>query len=46
MLYEVITINAAVVGIMVAATFYLVKDISLLDVKLGSLINALVIAGT
>ena len=39
-------INAVVVGIMIASTFYLMKDISLLDVKLGSLINAIVIAGT
>lgn len=39
-------INAAVVGIMVAATFYLMKDISLLDVRLSSLFNAIVIAGT
>jgi len=39
-------INAVVVGIMIASTFYLMKDISLLDVKLGSLLNAIVIAGT
>ena len=39
-------INAVVVGIMVASTFYLVKDISLLEVKVSSLINAAVIAGT
>jgi len=39
-------INAVVVGIMIASTFYLMKDISLLDIKLGSLINAIVIAGT
>jgi len=39
-------INAIVVGIMIASTFYLMKDISLLDVRLGSLINAVVIAGT
>lgn len=39
-------INAVVVGIMLASTFYLMKDISLLDVRLGSMINALVIAGT
>lgn len=38
-------INAVVVGIMIASTFYLMKDISLLEVRLGSLINALVIAG-
>ena len=39
-------INAVVVGIMIASTFYLMKDISLLDIKVGSLINAIVIAGT
>lgn len=39
-------INAVVVGIMIASTFYLMKDISLLDVRLGSLMNAIVIAGT
>ena len=39
-------INAVVVGIMIAATFYLMKDISLLEIKVGSLLNALVIAGT
>ena len=39
-------INSVVVGIMIASTFYLMKDISLLDVRLGSLINAIVIAGT
>jgi chromate transporter len=39
-------INAVVVGIMVAATFYLMKDISLLDIRLSSFINAAVIAGT
>jgi len=39
-------INAVVVGIMLASTFYLMKDISLLDVRLGSLMNAIVIAGT
>jgi len=39
-------INSVVVGIMIAATFYLMKDISLLDVKVSSLINATVIAGT
>ena len=38
-------INAVVVGIMIASTFYLMKDISLLDIRLGSLINAIVIAG-
>ena len=39
-------INAVVVGIMIASTFYLMKDISLLEVKPSSLINAIVIAGT
>jgi len=39
-------INSVVVGIMIAATFYLMKDISLLDVKVSSLLNATVIAGT
>jgi len=39
-------INAAVVGIMAAATFYLMKDISLLEVKVSSLLNAVVIAIT
>lgn len=39
-------INAVVVGIMIAATFYLMKDISLLDVRVSSLLNATVIAGT
>jgi chromate transporter len=39
-------INAAVVGIMIAATLYLMKDISLLEIKVGSLLNAIVIAAT
>ena len=39
-------INAVVVGIMIASTFYLMKDISLLDIRLRSLTNAVVIAGT
>ncbi len=39
-------INAVVVGFMIAAAFYLMKDISLLEVKLGSLLNAIVILGT
>ncbi len=39
-------INAVVVGIMVAATFYLMKDFTLLEFKLSSLLNATVIAGT
>lgn len=36
-------INAAVVGIMIASTFYIMKDISILDVNAISLINILVI---
>lgn len=39
-------INAAVVGIMVAATFYIMKDISLTQVRTESLINILIIIST
>jgi chromate transporter len=39
-------INAAVVGIMIAATFYIMKDISLVEAKWISLINVGVITGT
>ncbi|HEY1113934.1 MAG TPA: chromate transporter [Chitinophagaceae bacterium] len=39
-------INAAVVGIMIAATFYIMKDISLVEVKWISLINIGVITTT
>ena len=39
-------INAAVVGIMIAATLYIMKDISLVEVKWISLINISVIMGT
>jgi chromate transporter len=39
-------INAAVVGIMIASTIYIMKDISLVEVKTESLINIAVIAGT
>ncbi|MBI5858328.1 MAG: chromate transporter [Sphingobacteriales bacterium] len=39
-------INAAVVGIMVASTFYIMKDISISELKTVSLINVAVIAGT
>src|SRR5204863_1957975 len=39
-------INAVVVGIMIASTFYLMKDFSFLDVRFGSLIIAFVLAGT
>jgi chromate transporter len=35
-------INAAVVGIMIAATFYIMKDISLVEIKTTTLINILV----
>lgn len=39
-------INAVVVGIMVASTFYIMKDISLIEAKTVSLINVIVIIGT
>lgn len=39
-------INAVVVGIMIAATLYLMKDFPLLEFKLGSFLNAVVIAST
>lgn len=39
-------INAAVVGIMIAATFYIMKDISLIEMKPTSIINILIIGGT
>jgi chromate transporter len=39
-------INAAVVGIMIASTFYIMKDISLVEAKTESLINIAVITGT
>jgi chromate transporter len=39
-------INAAVAGIMVASTLYMVKDISLIDLKTISAVNVLVIGGT
>jgi len=39
-------INAVVVGILIASTFYIMKDISLIEAKTISLINILVIAGT
>jgi len=39
-------INAVVVGVMIAATFYLMKDFSLLEFKLSSLLNATSIAAT
>ena len=39
-------INAAVVGIMIASTFYIMKDISLMEPKWMSLINLMVILST
>lgn len=39
-------INAVVVGIMIASTFYIMKDISLIEPKTISLINVSVIVGT
>jgi chromate transporter len=39
-------INAVVVGIMIASTFFIMKDISLIDTKTISLINVIVILGT
>jgi chromate transporter len=38
-------INAVVVGIMIASTFFIMKDISLIDTKTISLINVIVILG-
>jgi chromate transporter len=39
-------LNAVVVGIMVGSTFYIMKDISLIDTKTISLLNVVVILGT
>ena len=39
-------INAAVVGIMIASTFYIMKDISLIEAKTISALNVGVILGT
>jgi chromate transporter len=39
-------INAAVVGIMIASTLYIMKDISLVEARMASLINILVIVST
>ena len=39
-------INAAVVGIMIAATLYLLKDVSIMSYTSTSMINMAVIAGT
>jgi chromate transporter len=39
-------INAAIVGIMIASTFYIMKDISLVEAKMDSLVNIGVIVST
>jgi chromate transporter len=39
-------INAAVVGIMIASTLYIMRDISLVEAKMISLINLVVIVAT
>lgn len=39
-------INAAVVGIMIASTLFIMKDISLVEVKMASLLNLSIILGT
>ncbi|MBN8675797.1 MAG: chromate transporter [Chitinophagales bacterium] len=39
-------INAVVVGIMIASTFYIMKDISLIEAKTISVMNVIVILGT
>jgi chromate transporter len=39
-------INASVVGIMIAATLYLLKDVSIMSLNTVSLINIAVIIGT
>ncbi len=39
-------INAVVVGIMIASTFYIMKDISLIEPKTISAVNVIVIIGT
>ena len=39
-------INAVVVGIMIASTFYIMKDISLIEPKTISVVNVVVITGT
>jgi chromate transporter len=39
-------INAVVVGIMIASTFYIMKDISLIEAKTVSFVNVIVILGT
>lgn len=39
-------INAVVVGIMFAATLYMMRDISIVEVKANSILNIIIIAGT
>lgn len=39
-------INAVVVGILIASTFYIMKDVSIIEAKTISFINVLVITGT
>jgi chromate transporter len=39
-------INAAVIGIMIGSTFYMMKDISLIEPKTISIVNVMVILGT
>ena len=39
-------INAVVVGIMISSTFYIMKDISLIEPKTISAVNVIVIIGT
>jgi chromate transporter len=39
-------INAAVIGIMIGSTFYIMKDISLIEPKTISIVNVMVIIGT
>ena len=39
-------INAAVVGIMIASTLYIMKDISLVEAKMASVVNIIVIITT
>src|SRR4030095_765600 len=39
-------INAVVIGIMLASTFYIMKDVSLTDAKISSVVNAIVIMTT
>jgi chromate transporter len=39
-------INAAVVGIMIASTLYIMKDISLVEAKMTSVLNVIIILAT